>query len=217
MAHFVERFKLIALYQPVVNGFGANLIAVQASRVSTWLWCSELRRLSSGQGKCEVKKKKNLGSLASFSEPVQVDQSKEEKKKSSKESTLELVEYCIKLIKKLFWSFLNSSPNAVAARLLLLMLIPAHTIYFFSIWLLSPDGYIEITWQFYLVYVVLCITQVFILLTLCEPLMSLFMKLNLDPDIFGISLLMALADLTGTLCLAGAFVFLAGIGDANAV
>lgn len=202
----------------MVNGFGANLIAVQASRVSTWLWCSELRRLSLGQARCEVRKKKNLGSLASFSEPSKVDDEPEEKGTVNKEQTIaHLFAWPLKSVKLVFWSFLNSSPNAVAARLLLLMLVPAHTIYFFSIWLLSPAGYIALTWQFYLVYVTLCVTQVFILLTLCEPLMSLFMRLDLDPDIFGISLLMALADLTGTLCLAGAFTFLAQIDDLNAI
>lgn len=127
-----------------------------------------------------------------------------------------LLALLLKLIRKTLWSFCNSSPNSVAARLLLIMLIPAHTIYFIVIWLLAPENHVTLTWQFYLVYVFLCVIQVFILLTICEPLMTLLMRRNLDPDIFGISLLMALADLIGTLCLTGAFYTLAALGDLNA-
>lgn len=154
-------------------------------------------------------KKKNLGSLASFTEPPT-------KGRDVEPPYVSLIGQALKMFKLIFWSFLNSSPNAVAAKLLLVMLVPAHTIYFFVIWILSPTNYVTLTWSFYLVYVALCLIQVFTLLTICEPLMSLFMKLGLDPDIFGISLLMALADLIGTLCLAGAFIFLSSIGDINA-
>lgn len=33
----VSRFKGIAVFQPVINGVGGNLVAVQASRISTFL------------------------------------------------------------------------------------------------------------------------------------------------------------------------------------
>lgn len=33
----VRRFKGIAVFQPVINGVGGNLVAVQASRLSTYL------------------------------------------------------------------------------------------------------------------------------------------------------------------------------------
>lgn len=33
----IEKFKGIAVYQPVINGVGGNLVAVQASRISTYL------------------------------------------------------------------------------------------------------------------------------------------------------------------------------------
>lgn len=207
----VGRFKLIALYQPVVNGFGANLIAVQASRVSTWLWCSALRKISITRGYIEGPMK-TLGSLASFTEPN--IQALEQERQSS--CSYNPFEFLRKLSKKLLWSFCNNSPNSVAAKLLLMMIVPAHTIYFFVIWLLSSANYIVITWQFYLIYISLCLLQVFILLTICEPLMTLLMNRNLDPDVFGISLLMALADLTGTLCLSGAFFLLAEMDDINA-
>lgn len=196
---------MIALYQPIVNGFGANLIAVQASRVSTWLWCSALRRISTSEPELP---KKLAGSLASFVAPKPITEDKPQRA-----SPIELL---INIMKTIFWSFCNSSPNAIAARLLLIMIIPAHTIYFFVILLLSPTGYIVITWLLYACYIGLCIIQVSILLTICEPLMALLMKRHLDPDIFGISILMALADLIGTLCLVSAFSFLAHLGDVNA-
>lgn len=115
------------------------------------------------------------------------------------------------------WSFWNPSPNSIAARLLLVAIVPAHTIYFIVIWLLSsPRDCVAITWQFYLVYVALCLVQVLVLLALCEPLMTLLMRHQCDPDTLGISLLMALADLVGTLCLFGGFCVLAKLGDPNA-
>lgn len=46
--------------------------------------------------------------------------------------------------------------------------------------------------------------------------MTLLMNSDLDPDIFGISILMALADLLGTLSLTCAFHLLATMGDVNA-
>lgn len=33
----VSAYKGIAVFQPVINGVGGNLVAVQASRLSTWL------------------------------------------------------------------------------------------------------------------------------------------------------------------------------------
>lgn len=107
------------------------------------------------------------------------------------------------------------------------MLIPAHTLYFIVIWLISSgasgqdsvsssSGAIQLTWAFYLVYLFVCVFQVFILLLLCEPFMTFLMNRGFDPDIFGISILMALADLTGTLCLTGAFSVLDQLGDVNA-
>lgn len=250
---FVGRFSLIALYQPVVNGFGANLIAVQASRVSTWLWCKELRRVSIQQQLLEQQpppgKIAPHGPLASFTPaPITSTTPRSSIKQqhfASKEKIImedyddddnnddqhELYDHqqgsirnkvgnffkiLQKLAKLILWSFFNPSPNSIAARLLLIMLIPAHTLYFFVIWLLSPANYVVITWQFYFVYISLCLVQVFILLSICEPLMTLLMKRHLDPDVFGISLLMALADLVGTLCLAGAFLMLARVGDVNA-
>lgn len=211
----------MALYQPVVNGFSANLIAVQASRVSTWLWCSALDSLAVGsgnvdklgEGQLEQMPKKAIGSLASFVEPPGLLSDNKLRVRSMQT----ICDQTKNLVKMLLWSFLNNSPNSIAAKLLLLMLIPAHTIYFLVLWLVSPASYIVLTWQFYLVYLSICVLQGFILLTICQPLMTLLMNNHFDPDIFGISILMALADLTGTLCLTGAFFLLAELGDVNAV
>lgn len=240
----VGRFSRIALYQPVVNGFGANLIAVQASRVSTWLWCSALRRVSSTNSHLtadtvdqesttrEHPTKLGNGSLVSFTEPPPSKQTiagggghgaHDAKSQDFAPLYRQILSrlsrvggLSLRVVRTLLWSFLNESPNSVAARLLLIMLIPAHTLYFFVIWLSSPSNYVVITWPFYTVYIVLCLTQVFMLLLICEPLMTFLMRRHLDPDIFGISLLMALADLVGTLCLTGAFCLLARLGDPNA-
>ena len=39
----VTKFKGIAVFQPVFNGVGGNLVAVQASRISTYLHSSNVR------------------------------------------------------------------------------------------------------------------------------------------------------------------------------
>ena len=122
-----------------------------------------------------------------------------------------------KFVQILLWSFCNKTPNSTAAVLLLLIIVPAHTLYFLVIWLLSPTNHIILTWPFYLVYIGLCLVQVFLLLLICEPLMRFLMKNHMDPDVFGISLLMSLADLIGTLCLTGGFEILARLGDLNAI
>ena len=234
---YVSRFNLIALYQPIVNGFGANLVAVQSSRVSTWLWCTTLRKLSVVSGKgdlaefdsfgeqqfCDEKGGKPFkGSLETFltSSTISIGGDKStagEKQRTGPNLVAIVKSLCKTLRTTLLWSFFNPSPNSTAARLLMAMIVPAHTLYFLVIWLLSqPANYVVLTWQFYLVYMLLCLVQVFILLTICEPLMTLLMSFQYDPDVFGISLLMALADLLGTLCLTAAFLLLAGIGDVNA-
>lgn len=177
--------------------------------MSTWLWCSALRKISIGVDNLGDKATKKLGSMVSFSETIVPVSDK----KTVRPSVLEIM---LKSIKTILWSFCNSSPNSIAARLLLIMLIPAHSIYFFVIWMLSSTNHVVITWQFYSIYIALCLIQVFILLAICEPLMTFLMNCHLDPDVFGISLLMALADLTGTVCLAGAFFILASLGDVNA-
>lgn len=219
LSMFVGRFRLIALYQPVVNGFGANLVAVQASRVSTWLWCSALGKLPPKSkhdetGEPKEPPSKVIGSLASFAAPKALPSGADGNSQLFVSKLIKMLGRSVKLI---LWSFFNSSPNAIAARLLLLMLIPAHTIYFFVIWLLSTTSHVIITWQFYTVYIGLCLIQVFILLTICEPFMTWLMSRNMDPDVFGISILMAVADLAGTICLTLAFFMLASIGDVNSL
>lgn len=177
MSLFIGKYPRIALYQPVVNGFGANLIAVQASRVSTWLSFKQLfHKINTTVG--------------------------------------DLLRQPFKLI---FCSFCGRSPNAQAAKLLLVILLPAQSLYFVTIWILSAPNYIILTWQFYTIYILLCLTQVVVLLLICEPFMTILaIKFNDSPDTYGISILMAIADLVGTVCLVMAFVFLHNIGDINA-
>lgn len=199
---------------------------MQAGRVSTWLWCTTLRKMTiNSNGNSSImmdvsEKKATIGSLASFSEPIStstgIKNTDSHSANGEQQHNKSICSWLGRVVSTTFWSFLNPSPNSEAARLLLVMIIPAHSLYFIVIWFLSSGSSIALTWEFYLVYLALCSAQVFILLTLCEPFMTLLMNRNLDPDIFGISILMALADLTGTLCLTGAFKLLSSIGDVNA-
>lgn len=37
MENFLRKFTKMAAFQPVINGFGGNLVAVQSSRIATYL------------------------------------------------------------------------------------------------------------------------------------------------------------------------------------
>lgn len=112
-----SRFKRLPVFQPVINGVGGNLVAVQASRLST--------------------------SLHRNGKPGQLPAN-------------------FKLLTGSFELFLSKRGdlNITTARLLLLMSIPAHLLYFFVIRSIEGENAVTVTALFLSLYMIFAILQV---------------------------------------------------------
>jgi len=164
----VSNFKGIAVFQPVINGVGGNLVAVQASRIST-----SLHRDS------------RLGKLPHYASSV-----------------------CLNP----FSVFCVQGGHARTARVLLLMVIPGHLIFAYTISYLQA-GHTSLTPIFVVVYLVAAMFQVLLLLYICHVMIHWMWTQHIDPDNSAIPYLTAVGDLLGTGLLAVAFGFLYLVGD----
>lgn len=158
-------FSGIAVFQPVMNGVGGNLVAVQASRMSTSLH-------SSGR----------LGEKAA--EKISLSP-------------------C---------SVMFGSSDAVTARILLVMVVPGHLIFTYTISFLEA-GHTSPTPIFLACYLLAALLQVFLLLYICHVMIAWMWSRGTDPDNSAIPYLTALGDLLGTGFLALAFLLLYMVGD----
>lgn len=157
----------IVVYTPVINGIGGNLVAIQASRISTYL---------------------HLHSI-----PGELP---EEPKGCS----------CP------FRTFFGSGVNNKSAQVLLLLVVPGHLIFLYTIHLMK-SGHTSLTVVFVVVYLLAAVLQVFTLLWIADWMVHRFWRKGKDPDSFSIPYLTALGDLLGTALLALSFHFLWLIGD----
>ncbi|XP_037016532.2 solute carrier family 41 member 2 [Artibeus jamaicensis] len=157
----------IVVYTPVINGIGGNLVAIQASRISTYL------HLHSVPGELP-----------------------EEPKGC----------YCP------FRTFFGPGVNNKSAQVLLLLVIPGHLIFLYTIHLMK-SGHTSLTVIFVVVYLFAALLQVFTLLWIADWMVHHFWRKGKDPDSFSIPYLTALGDLLGTALLALSFHFLWLIGD----
>lgn len=117
LEHGKSRFSRLPVFQPVINGVGGNLVAVQASRLSTSLH----RNGKPGQLPANFKL---------FTDPIELFLSK------------------------------RNDINMSTARILLLMSIPAHLLYFYVIRFIEGESSIPITMLFLSLYMVLAVLQV---------------------------------------------------------
>lgn len=117
LEHGKSRFSRLPVFQPVINGVGGNLVAVQASRLSTSLH----RNGKPGQLPANFKL---------FTDPIELFVSK------------------------------TNDINISTARILFLMSIPAHLLYFFVIRFVDNESTIPITMLFLSSYMVLAVLQV---------------------------------------------------------
>nr|XP_045009143.1 solute carrier family 41 member 2 isoform X2 [Jaculus jaculus] len=157
----------IVVYTPVINGIGGNLVAIQASRISTYLHLHSIP-----------------GELPD--EP-----------------------------KGCFYpcrTFLGPGVNNKSAQVLLLLVIPGHLIFLYTIHLMK-SGHTSLTVIFIVVYLLAAVLQVFTLLWIADWMVHHFWRKGKDPDSFSIPYLTALGDLLGTALLALSFHFLWLIGD----
>lgn len=157
----------IVVYTPVINGIGGNLVAIQASRISTYL------HLHSIPGELPDEPK-------GCSYP--------------------------------FRTFFGPGVNNKSAQVLLLLVIPGHLIFLYTIHLMK-SGHTSLTVIFVVVYLFAAVLQVFTLLWIADWMVHHFWRKGKDPDSFSIPYLTALGDLLGTALLALSFHFLWLIGD----
>ncbi|XP_057598623.1 solute carrier family 41 member 2 [Hippopotamus amphibius kiboko] len=157
----------IVVYTPVINGIGGNLVAIQASRISTYL------HLHSIPGELPDEPK---GCYYPFR------------------------------------TFFGPGANNKSAQVLLLLVIPGHLIFLYTIHLMK-SGHTSLTVIFVVVYLFAAVLQVFTLLWIADWMVRHFWRKGKDPDSFSIPYLTALGDLLGTALLALSFHFLWLIGD----
>ncbi|XP_064632349.1 solute carrier family 41 member 1-like isoform X2 [Lineus longissimus] len=167
----VANYHGIAVFQPVINGVGGNLVAVQASRIST-----ALHRVS----KPGVLP---LGSVKGCPNPCS--------------------------------TFFAKNLNSRTARVLMLMVVPGHLIFVYTIHYMNA-GHTSITPIFTCFYLVAALLQVALLLYIANWMVHYMWGQGDDPDNFSIPYLTAIGDLLGTGFLALAFHLLYLIGDRDA-
>jgi len=174
----VEHFKGIAVFSPVMNGAGGNLVAIQASRMTTYL-------------------NKATNSLFGIFPP--------------EEDAI-----CILPCSAICGGYsscggTNNIHNASIARVLLLILFPGHIIFVIAICFLENLG--TPTPLFFIFYLLAALSQVAVLLYLCQILVYWMWSKGTDPDNAAIPYLTAIGDLLGTAFLALSFLVLNYAGD----
>ncbi|XP_018017979.1 solute carrier family 41 member 1 isoform X2 [Hyalella azteca] len=167
----VSSYKGIAVYQPVINGVGGNLVAVQASRISTALHLAT-----------------PLGRLPRYAE---------------------------RLCHNPWTVFCTSKGHARTARVLLLLVVPGHLVFAYTISYLKA-GHTSLTPIFVVVYLCAALIQVIVLLYMSVVMVHWMWSVCIDPDNSAIPYLTACGDLLGTGLLAIAFHILYLVGDKDA-
>ncbi|XP_057711107.1 solute carrier family 41 member 2 [Corythoichthys intestinalis] len=157
----------IVVYTPVINGIGGNLVAIQSSRISTFLHF----HCAPGEVPDEAKG-------------------------------------CYYPCR----TFFGTGANHRSAQVLLLLVIPGHLIFLYTIHLMK-SGHTTLTPIFTSVYLAAALLQVLLLLCIADWMVHSMWRSGKDPDSFSIPYLTALGDLLGTALLALSFHFLWLIGD----
>eukprot|EP00117_Sycon_ciliatum_P046992 scpid44537/ scgid4580/ Solute carrier family 41 member 1 len=189
----VVMYDNMSTFTPLVNGIGGNLVAIHASRLSTFLHKQTMlhaNSLSDAKPDIEVKPvKSSKPSLSLF----------KSNKPSLSLSPAAKVQYKM-LSKKTF-------------KVLIALLAPAHLVFFTVIGLLkSQVEHGEGVPAFFFVFVFLAsLTQVLVLLVISHWLVHFQWRSGRDPDSCTIPYLTAIGDLMGTALLALAFFTFSGI------
>lgn len=165
----ISSYKGIAVFQLVINGVGGNLVAVQASRISTSL-----------HKDCHTGVQGNT------------------------------LNVCISP----FHAFFAKGGHARTARVLLMMVIPGHLIFSYTISYLQA-GHTSFTPIFITIYLIAAMLQVILLLYIAQLMVTWMWKRGMDPDSSAIPYLTAAGDLIGTALLGIAFHILYAIGDGD--
>lgn len=170
-----SRFGRLPIFQPVINGVGGNLVAVQASRLSTSLH----RHGKPGELPANFKL---------LSGPLEV------------------------------FVFKKRDVNSTTARLLVLMSIPAHLLYFFVIrGMEGGENTAPVTFVFLGLYMMFAVLQVAVLIYLAHNLVNLLWRCYIDPDNYSTPLLTATGDFLGCAFLLLVFVIADQFNDPYAL
>nr|XP_046240793.1 solute carrier family 41 member 1-like isoform X2 [Scatophagus argus] len=153
-------YEGMAVFTPVINGVGGNLVAIQASRMSTYLHCWSV------PGALPLKMKDNCPRPCA--------------------------------------TFCSSDVNSKSARVLVVLVVPGHLLFLYTIHLLQ-GGHTAMTPTFIIFYLSAALLQVVILLYVASLMVQWLWRRGLDPDNFSIPYLTALGDLLGTGFLALSF------------
>uniref|UniRef100_A0A8D3CA79 Solute carrier family 41 member n=1 Tax=Scophthalmus maximus TaxID=52904 RepID=A0A8D3CA79_SCOMX len=109
-------------------------------------------------------------------------------------------------------TFCGTGANHRSAQVLILLVIPGHLIFLYTIHLMK-SGHTTLTPIFMSVYLAAAMLQVLLLLSIADWMVHSMWRSGKDPDSFSIPYLTALGDLLGTALLALSFHFLWLIGD----
>uniref|UniRef100_A0A3Q3T229 Solute carrier family 41 member n=1 Tax=Mastacembelus armatus TaxID=205130 RepID=A0A3Q3T229_9TELE len=109
-------------------------------------------------------------------------------------------------------TFCGTGANHRSAQVLLLLVVPGHLIFLYTIHLMK-SGHTTLTPIFMSVYLAAAMLQVLLLLCIADQMVHSMWRSGKDPDSFSIPYLTALGDLLGTALLALSFHFLWLIGD----
>lgn len=166
----VTTYHGLAVFQPVINGVGGNLVAIQSCKLTTLL-----------------AQRSKLGSHPSSDAQICIDPCS---------------------------AFCGKNAHARTARLLMLMVLPGHLIFVYTIRLLT-SGHSVITPLFLACYLTAALLQVSLLLYLARCMVYWMWGRGVDPDNAAIPYLTALGDLFGIALLALSFCLLDALGDAG--
>lgn len=108
----------------------------------------------------------------------------------------------------------RSDPNVKTARLLLMMSIPIHLVYFTAIYFYK-SGEIVLTFSYITFYLMVVVIQISLLLYFAHLLVPFLWRIKLDPDNAAVPALMAFADLLGSSLLTSAYFALSSFNDPN--
>eukprot|EP00088_Acartia_fossae_P040811 TRINITY_DN42553_c0_g1_i1.p1 TRINITY_DN42553_c0_g1~~TRINITY_DN42553_c0_g1_i1.p1 ORF type:complete len:475 (-),score=113.76 TRINITY_DN42553_c0_g1_i1:1284-2708(-) len=173
----VEHFRGITMFAPVMNGAGGNLVAIQASRMTTYLHAAT----NSLQGTFPLGEEKVC------------------------------LLPCSIICGGMKHCSTHPAPHSRMSRILLILLLPGQIIFVYCICMLRAQT--SPTPLFMFAYALASLSQVFILLYLCQILVYWMWSRGSDPDNAAIPYLTAIGDLLGTGFLTIAFIFLYLLND----
>ena len=139
----IKLFSTIAIYQPVVNGIGGNLVAIFASRLSTALHKKDV-----------AGKWAEWAPHSWYNFPIDAFFARKSKNYFYASAIL--------FLKLVFQLKLNiKDPEHKTGIILLLLAIPGHTIFFFTIYyILSADKRPNLTATLVIFYIIVSVLQV---------------------------------------------------------